>query len=188
MTPKEYQIELKEKLQRIYPAQRVETEWTSIKKKDGLEDVYGKVYCPRVDVAVGPFATQARFSEEYNNLQNESEHFIEKLIEKHNENLIHFGLEIKTDLFDRLKYFNRNARCFLCIEIENKVSRKHLVGGLVNASALGRVGVLIPWTPEKLKAFVKLRNYLMFLGKVGKNTFKTENVLILTKEQLNDCF
>ncbi len=180
MKSKEYQSILKAKLQEIYN-EEVKIEWTSMKGNK-------EVYSPRVDVSVGPFAEDQKYIEEYNNLLDVSENFINKLIQKHNENLNYFGLEADENLFERLKDFNENARCFICIEIENKVSRKHLIGGLVNASALGRIGILIPWTSEKLKAFIKLRNYLKFLGRVGKNTFKTDNILILTKEQLNDCF
>ena len=29
--------------------------------------------------------------------------------------------------------------------IENRVSRKHLMDGAINASALGRIGVVLPW-------------------------------------------
>lgn len=178
MTPKEYQTILKGKLERIYP--EVLTEWSSMSGNSN-------VYSPRVDLAVGPFATNRRYIEEYDDLMTESRVFIESLLFKHNENLAAFNLETENNHFEQLFDFNKNARCFLCIEIENKVSRKHLIGGLVNASALGRIGILIPWTPEKLKAFLKLRNYLKFLGRVGKNTFKTANVLILTKDQLDDC-
>ena len=42
----------------------------------------------------------------------------------------------------------------------------------------------VAWSADKLKAFIKLREYLNFLGSVGKNTFDTTNLLILDKEQL----
>ncbi|WP_339218583.1 hypothetical protein [Paenibacillus sp. FSL W7-1332] len=44
----------------------------------------------------------------------------------------------------------------MAIEIEHLVSRKHLMGGAINASALGRFGVVIPWSEEKLRAFIKI--------------------------------
>jgi len=181
MTPKEYQPILKTKLKKIYKHEEVEIEWLPMKGNRNI-------YSPRVDAAVGPFALDHKFQSEYDSLMQTSRIFIEKLIKKYNENLRSFDLNIEENLFNELKYFNQNARCLLCIEIENKVSRKHLIGGLVNASALGRIGILIPWTSEKLKAFINLRNYLEFLGSVGKNTFKTNNIIILTKEQLDDCF
>jgi len=178
MTPKKYQPIAKRKLKKIYS--EVKTEWTSIRGDKNI-------YSPRVDLAVGPFAIDRRYENEYDDLMRESKIFIKSLIANHNENLRSFDLELEDNYFEKLFDFNRNSRCLLCIEIENKVSRKHLIGGLVNASALGRVGILIPWTPEKLKAFMKLRNYLKFLGQVDKNTFKTDNILILTKDQFDGC-
>lgn len=181
MSPKEYQTILKAGLQNIYPNSEIEIEWPAF---NGVKDIYS----PRVDLAVGPFAYNTRHDNSYNSLLNDSRNFIEKLIEKHNENLSEFNLESDFNSFNDLLYFNSNARCLLCMEIENKVSRKHLIGGLINASALGRIGILIPWTPEKLKAFIKLKNYLKKLGELEKNTFRTDNILILTKEQLDSCF
>lgn len=179
MNIKEYQRKLRNDLQNIYSSE-IEVEWSSMSG-------YRNIYSPRVDLAIGPFAKDTRCIEQYNQLINSSRGFLDMLIREHNKNLKLFDVAENSSFFDNLEYFNENARCFLCIEIENKVSRKHLVGGLVNASALGRVGILIPWTVDKLKAFVKLLEYLKFLGSVGKNTFKTENVLILTKEQIDKC-
>ena len=61
-----------------------------------------------------------------------------------------------------------------------------MIGGAVNASVLGRIGILVAWSPDKLRAAIKLRRYLEFLARVGKNTFDTTNLLILSKEQLLD--
>ena len=190
MTPKEYQPIAKRMLEKLYSeVEQVKKEWASIKGNKNI-------YSPRVDLAVGPFAIDKRYEKKYDGLMRmrKSQAFIKSMIAKHNENLktidknlITFGLKSEDDYFQKLLYFNRNARCLLCIEIENKVNRKHLIGGLVNASALGRVAILIPWTPEKLKAFIRIRNYLKFLGRVEKNTFKTDNVLILTKNQFDGC-
>lgn len=86
-----------------------------------------------------------------------------------------------------LRTFNRNARCFIAVEIENQVSRKHLLGGVQNASVLARVGIVVPWTEEKLRATVKLLQYWDFLRYVEKNTFDSNNVLVLTHEQIEHC-
>lgn len=58
------------------------------------------------------------------------------------------------------------------------------MGGAINASALGRIGVVIPWSDEKLRAFVKLIRYLHYLRNAQKNTFDTSNLLIVTKDQM----
>ena len=87
----------------------------------------------------------------------------------------------------KVAYFNENARCLLCIEIEGTGSRKHCLGDLINASALGRVGILVARSEKMLKAFLRQREYLRFLGSVGKNTLKTDNTLILSTEQFDKC-
>ena len=88
--------------------------------------------------------------------------------------------------FEAICYFNYNSRCFLGIEIENEVSRKHLMGGAINAAALARFGIVIGWTADKLQALLRLMCYLQFLGEVGKNTFRPYNLWILSPQQFSD--
>lgn len=173
---KEYQNTLCGELSRIYPTIEVVTEWCSMKDEMGI-------YSPRVDVAVGPFATQGTCIEQYDQLMDDSQNFIIKLLNYHIRNIDVFDSEQNRLTFNTLKNKNSNARCLLAIEIENSGSRKHIIGDAVNASALGRIGVFIAWTPEKLRAAVKMRRYLQFLKRVGKNTFNTMNLLILDKHQ-----
>jgi len=66
--------------------------------------------------------------------------FIERLIGKHNENCE--GRE-ENARFEDIRNFNENARCLLCTEIEESGTRKHCLGNLVSASALGRIGILV---------------------------------------------
>lgn len=171
---KEYQKLMKNKLELIY--EEVKTEWSSMARQQGI-------YSPQVDIAVGPFAIDKRCIDDYDSLMKESRDFIEGLLKKHKNNIKAFNGERLELSFDNLKWKNQNARCLLAIEIENKVNRKHLIGSSINASALGRIGIMIAWTPEKLKALLKLRGYLSFLEGVGKNTFDTTNLLILNKDQ-----
>jgi hypothetical protein len=93
------------------------------------------------------------------------------------------GVEV-CDL-DHALALNHNARCFLGIEIENAVSRKHLMGGAINASALGRLGIAVGWTDARVKSFGRLWKYLDFLSRVGKNSFDTSNLLIVSDVQLS---
>lgn len=75
----------------------------------------------------------------------------------------------------------------MALEIENRVTRKHLLGGVVNASALGRVAIVIGWIEEKVRALVKLQSYWSFLSSVGKNTYRTQNLLIMNPTQFNEA-
>ncbi len=184
-----YQSEIAEMLRYIYAGIEVEEEWSS---------AFGaEVYSPRVDIAIGPFAIThgERFIEVYDELMTRSESFIRALIQHHlkntqmtNEQALFKEMEAQTHwLFDRLLERNRNARCLMVIEIENTTSRKHLMGGAINAAALGRIGVAVAWTPKKLRAFVNLKRYLDYLAEVGKNTFDTANLLILDKDQFGQA-
>jgi hypothetical protein len=171
----EYQEQVKGLLERIY--REVVVQWCPFRGE-------GRgTYAPRVDVAVGPFAINDRYEQLYTQMMLGSRDFIESLIEKHNENVRGIG---PAD-FGEILQFNENARCFLCIEIEESGGRKHCIGNLVNASALGRIGLLIARTGAVLRTFLRQRAYLHFLAQVGKNTFKTKNALVLSEQQFNEC-
>jgi hypothetical protein len=177
MKEREYQHKVKRELEQIYTGEKVEMQWYPFRGKG--RSMYG----PIVDVAVGPFATEARYETRYADLLETTRVFIEYLIEKHNENV---DLTEKTS-FAAIAHFNQNARCLLCIEIEETGTRKHCLGDLVNASALGRIGLLVARSPKVLRIFVRQRVYLRYLADVGKNTFKTNNALVLTAEQFDEC-
>jgi hypothetical protein len=174
---KRFQNHLKTKLQNIFPI--VEVEWIALREQN-------IIYSPRIDLAIGPFATRVCKIDEYDRIMRSKCKFFNILLKHHLSNIRSsdsYGFDGELD-FNTLLHQNTNARCLAAIEIENEVSRKHLIGGAVNASALGRVGIIIGWTPEKHRALIKLRKYLLFLKSVGKNTFKTTNLLIITKNQM----
>ena len=54
------------------------------------------------------------------------------------------------------------------------------------ALVLRRIGICIGWTPEKVKALIKVQAYWDFLRSVGKNIFETKNVIILDKNQFRE--
>ncbi|MNC49999.1 hypothetical protein D3C75_992150 [compost metagenome] len=112
-------------------------------------------------------------------------HFLNRLQHFHSHNLQRNSYTNAPKLEEKL-YMNINARCFLSIEIENAVTQKHLIGAIVNASALGRLGILIPWNDRQLRAFIRALNYLGFLKSVGKNTFDMTNIFIVSKEQIEE--
>ncbi|MFB5682249.1 hypothetical protein ACE3NQ_15090 [Paenibacillus terreus] len=162
--------------------EEVQEEWSSMRDEYGLT-----IYSPRLDIAVGPFATHERLGDEYDSILKRPivESFLKVLVEYNRINLEAFDYFVRPPEYDDIKYMNHNARCFMAIEIEHLVSRKHLIGGAINASALDRFGVVIPWSDEKLRAFIKLVRYLHYLRFAEKNTFNTTNLLIITKEQMD---
>jgi hypothetical protein len=76
---------------------------------------------------------------------------------------------------------------YFVLRLKNQVTRKHIIGGLINASALGRVAVLIGWDDRKVQAMFEQRMYMNFLQQVGKNHFYTNNVVILSPHQFEQC-
>jgi hypothetical protein len=175
---KKFQQALAPRLRALFAGVPVESEWASMRGEDGL-------YSPRLDLAVGPFAIRELvYVSEFNSLLETHRHFVRLLYDFSVANIKEFGTSTEIFDFDEVAYRNANARCFLAFEIENQVSRKHLMGGAINAAALGRLGIAVGWTREKVKAFVKLRSYLLFLARVGKNTFHPFNLLVLSKSQL----
>lgn len=185
-----YQNQIQNRLRLIYPNNPIETpirtEWTTITNIPGL-------YSPRLDIAVGPFSTVRGQNQidVYNNLMDNSRQFIERLIHYHTLNITNYRIDddqlnqaLILPNFDLLNDFNQNARCFIAIEIENSVSRKHLLGGALNAAALGRIGIVIGWTEEKLRALIKLQSYWDFLRSVDKPTFYALNLILLSPNQL----
>ncbi len=147
-----------------------------------------EMYSPHIDVAVCPLETGAGHRNiEFDRLMDQSRQFINEIVKKHVDNIRKSDDHDSTLSFEQLKLKNRNARCLLAIEIENRGSRKHIMGGAINAASLGRIGIAVAWTPKKLEAFIKLHRYLRFLSSDGNITFDTTNLLILDHEQLRQA-
>ena len=145
-------------------------------------------YSPRVDIAVGPFSVESgqNKTSEYNQLLRDEniEKFLRRIYDFHIENIGDEWIsEIIIPVFDYLIQKNQNARCFLSIEIENTSTKKHIMGSLINAASLGRIGIGIAYNDSVKRTFVRIMNYLGFLKRVEKNTYDTTNFLIITKEQ-----
>jgi hypothetical protein len=176
MKVKRYQSIVRNKLIRIFSDLKIEKEWTASINQFNL-------YSPRLDIAIGPFAVNERLIEEYRVLQNKYDRFLRGLIDVHNSNLREIYNNYTCRVLETVENTNYNPRCFIAIEIENVVSRKHLIGGAINASALGKFGFLIAYNEEKFRAMRKLEGYFNFLSDVEKNTFNTNNLFILNKYQ-----
>ena len=154
----------------------IQTEWRS--------EFGNGIYSPRVDIAVGPFATTEgeRLIEQYDRMYGTYHELVNNLIDIHRQNTQEETS--REEIYYRTMIINPNARCFMAIEVEKSGSRKHLMGDAVNATALGRIGIVVGWTPEMFRAFLNLKRYFDYLGSVGKNTFNLGNLLIVDRNQL----
>jgi hypothetical protein len=154
-----------------------------------------RLYSPQVDIAVGPFATERRYKDKYDRMVNSFDWLIDTWIDMFRQNWQRVigdrywsePLHSPSGYTDFIEYSaNRNARCFIAIEIENKNSRKHLMGSIINAGALGRVGILVAWQEEVLRAAIRMREYFDFLREAQKRTFNMSDVIVLSGNQLAD--
>jgi len=141
-----------------------------------------------LDIAVGPYALgSSSFEQEYDSLARRHSGLLGRLALAHGVNMREHGIPDETAPDVQLESANHNARCFLAVEIENKVSRKHLLGGAFNAAALGRYGVMVGFTPDKLKALARLRGYMDLLSRVGKPTINVSHLFVLSQPQFSGC-
>ena len=152
-----------------------------------------RIYSPKVDIAVGPFATDKRYEDEYDRMVNSYRCLIDTWIDMFRQNwqsIIgdrHWRVSphSPSGYRDFIEHSaNRNARCFIAIEVENKNSRKHLMGSIINAGALGRLGILVAWQQEVLRAAIRMREYFDFLQEAEKRTFNMSDVIVLSRNQL----
>ena len=156
------------------------TEWAAFPAR-------GAQYSPRLDLAVGPFSIEPGvvLNDAFRRLARDHRAFLERLWSAHaaNEAFLNAADDQSPRTLNRALAANRNARCFLAIEIENEVSRKHLMGGAINATSLGHLGVFIGWTDAKVKAMFRVRRYLNFLRRVEKPGMPVDNLLIVSRTQ-----
>ncbi|EAQ39281.1 hypothetical protein [Dokdonia sp. MED134] len=184
MTATEYQNILTPVMIEKFGDLEVVSEWRSFR---GINYQYS----PRVDIAVGPFsvAPGRNRTAEYNEIITRPviNNFLRSIYDTHIENIGEEWLnEINIPEFDFLIRKNQNARCLMSIEIENSSTKKHIMGSMINAASLGRVGIGIAYNDSVLRTFIRMLNYMGFLKRVEKNAYDTTNFLIVTKEQFRD--
>ena len=176
---KDYQILLAPKLQALLGLD-VLTEWRAMKEQKSL-------YCPRVDIAVGPFVYDEKcIPEKHDPLIIKWEKPLKAMLDFHKKNVEGLSWENCSTSLDELCHTNKTARCFMAIEIENNVTRKHMIGSALNAMALGRLGIVVACTDDKLRAFIRLRRYLWFLS--NATNISTNNLLVLDRDQFAQSF
>ncbi len=168
----DYCKQLFHELERIFGQDQVKSEWDVA--KDSGDDFNRDLYCPRLDLAVGPF-----------NITREIDHntdAITKFISNNNElikSLVRVAEVQNIDVTDFETRFNHNARCGLAIEVENSGSSKIMLGDLLNASIMGAIGIVVPLNETNRRSFIRLVRFVDFAVKVGKTREIVSNVLIM---------
>lgn len=169
-----YQADVVEKLKIIFGEDNVKNEWNVA--KDSQDDYGRHLYCPRIDVAVGPFNISGEIT-------RDNQRIIE-VIEQHNvfiRKLVDNSETFVGNADDFLASRNKNPRCFLTIELEKSGSRKHLLGDIANASIIGAFGVVVGMNEDKLDAFKKIKKYIHFATQVDKLPKTFNNVIVLSR-------
>ncbi len=179
LSNRDYQITIAHQLKEKYSLD-AQTEWRPMQEQKTL-------YSPRVDIGVGPFVYDSKcIPQQHDRLIHKHAKEIQKMLDFHKSNVDRFNFTTANPTLEEVCFKNTSARCLLAIEIEDKISRKHLIGGALNAIALGRLGIVITCSEDKLSAMFRIRKYLWFLSNATK--LETDNLLILSKQQFADSF
>jgi hypothetical protein len=171
-----YQDFVEEKLKSIFGRDVVKKEWDIA--KDSQDDVRrDKMYCPRIDVAVGPFNISGEIARDNQRILDAIDlhrDFIQKLVDRSETPVGDI------DIF--LRYKNSNPRCLLAIEIEKSGTRKHLLGDIANVSIIASIGIVVPLNKSKLNGFKGIKKYIEFAASVGKVDASFNNVLVISQD------
>jgi len=167
----EYQDGAVIRLQKLFGENNVLKEWDVGKKS--RDSLTRDLYCPRVDIAVGPFNIDRNLEKNNKMINSVYSNFL-PLIEIWRENSDIKNIELRP---------HDNPRCFLVIEIENKSSRKHRIGSILNASAIGKIGIIVAWDDKVMISLSKIRRYLNFLKDVRKLSEDAfQNVMVIERD------
>ena len=82
---------------------------------------------------------------------------------------------------------NKNPRCLIAIEIEASGTTKHRLGDMVNASLLGKVGIIVPLTEKILNSFLRIADFFHHAEcteKMPPGVFK--NILIIKHDKFEE--
>lgn len=157
-------------LEEYFGQENVIREWdVSKESRDALRR--NLQYCPRIDFAVKPLNTDRhRFRNSYL-INRQYQHHLELV-----HSLIQRGLS--SPEFS----INSNPRCFMAIEYENKTGTKHRLGSLVNASAIGLIGIIITSNQKTYDSYKRIVEYLKFIQNNKKLNARIANFIVLKKE------
>lgn len=153
-------------------------------------------YSPNIDISVGPFSERRGVSlwDRYDDLVRFSSDFIDEMLIQFCGNYEDFGegffrIDERTipesyeNFLSTSRGANWNARCLMAIEVEASGNRKHLLGDLINVSVSGRIGIVIGYDRDKLKAFLSQLDYLAYTIEAKKIRFNSGNIIVLKPDQ-----
>lgn len=174
-TSREYQNYVTERLIPVFGNENVIKEWDVA--RGSQDDYLRSMYCPRIDIAIGPFNISRELIRDNQNIDNE--------IRVH-RNLLRRLLDVsETDVGSVDEFLgnkNRNPRCFMAIEIEKTGTRKHMLGDIANASIVASIGIVVPLNDSMLNGFKGIKKYLEFASAVGKVKSIFNNVLVVNRD------
>jgi hypothetical protein len=137
--------------------QDVRLEWSIVKDAADLLSRDRRVYAPRVDIAVGPFSiTHGRDSRINKALLPEQ---LRRLV--------------------RHVRPNPNPRCLLAIEVVYSGTSKHIMGDMLNASALG-LYALVVGRDDRMPKILRIGEYVTRLAQLDKSPELFANLVSLS--------
>ncbi len=131
-------------------------------------------YCPCIDYAIGPFNIDGYVNHNQNVIQEEYDdyqHIFEPLQQ-----------------IDRRIVTNSNPRCFVAIELERSTGPKHRMGSIINAGAVGKIGIVIGLGDSAFRSLKRIREFLIRLKGIGKIEYSPDNVIIVEFSQIETLF
>lgn len=161
-------------LEGVFGEGNIIKEWgVANESKDALQR--GLQYWPRIDFAIKPLNINRDF--------DENRHLIAEAYNKFHG----FFRDIKKiGLSNHDWDINRNPRCFLAIEYEDKTTTKHRLGSLINACAIGQIGIVVAVNDKTYRSYERIVRYLEFLHIHGKLPIHPGNYLILKRDDFED--
>jgi hypothetical protein len=143
-------------------------------------------YRPRIDVAVGPFNTDTQ--------RDRNVEIIGTAYSAHSR----FFTNLKREALNYPPYLsvnedwtpkvacNENPRCLMAIEVENSPpSEKHKMGSILNAAAIGFVGVVVGWSTDEADSLASVQCYLDFLVMHNK-TGRMQDAIVIDRSRFTE--
>lgn len=143
-----------------------------------------EISSPQFDYAVGPFTDdRVEFDDEYEDLMDEHSRLFRLLTDTHNHNIqdLHLVRPLK---FKEMRIHNHNPRALIVIDLVRKKSSKHILGSIINASFIGKVGILVAWDEDRLFTMKQQLDYIQHLYDMKIFGYKPRNLLIFDHNQL----